>query len=140
MTPEEIIFKEKCTMGKYDGFKDIDVGDPAEVVEKIRLAVETDSFSSPEERLYAIGWVLDRNRVQYINSLKKKRDKLEKRCAAAESMADKMKTYEEELKKKDEEIKRLAKLLKMKDMDSRRGPSENTQPKKKIVVIRRKTE
>ena len=125
-------------MGKYDNFKDVDLLNPEEVIKAINLALTTDEFKSNEERLYALGWILDRNKDAYINTIKhqvadlnKKKTTLEKTVADLNSKIEKLEknvTNLEEIK-----AKLTDKLLTLKEESSLKES-----PQKKIVVVRKK--
>ena len=107
---------------KYNVFKNVDPSDPNDVISNIKLAVETKELNTPEERLYAIGWILDRNRMQYINDLKKK---IAEKSNAVNKHEQKIKTLEEQLNKLVE--------------NKLNAPSEKpVHAPKKVVIVRRK--
>lgn len=109
--------------GKYAEFASVDVSDTAAVVAAIRLALDTDKFSSNEERLYALGWVLDRNKDTYIRHLKDH---------VREAVVAKQKA-EKELKAALKRIEELEKPVPAPAADTAKET-----PKKKVVIIRKK--
>ena len=110
--------------GKYAEFASVDASDTAAVVAAIRLALDTDKFSSDEERLYALGWVLDRNKDSYIRHLKDH---------VREAVVAKQKA-EKELKAALKRIEELEKPIPVSAADTVKEA-----PKKKVVIIRKKT-
>lgn len=112
--------------GKYAEFASVDASDTAAVVAAIRLALDTDKFSSNEERLYALGWVLDRNKDTYIRHLKDH---------VREAVVAKQKA-EKELKAA---LKRIEELEAVKPVPAPAADTSKEAPKKKVVIIRKKT-
>jgi len=110
--------------GKYAEFASVDASNTAAVVAAIRLALDTDKFSSDEERLYALGWVLDRNKDKYIRHLKDH---------VREAVMAKQKA-EKELKAALKRIEELEKPVSAPAIDTVKDV-----PKKKVVIIRKKT-
>ena len=112
--------------GKYAEFASVDASNTAAVVAAIRLALDTDKFSSNEERLYALGWVLDRNKDSYIRHLKDH---------VREAVIEKQKA-EKELKAA---LKRIEELEGAKPVPAPAADTAKEAPKKKVVIIRKKT-
>jgi hypothetical protein len=110
--------------GKYAEFASVDASDTAAVVAAIRLALDTDKFSSDEERLYALGWVLDRNKDTYIRHLK---DHVREAVVAKQKAEKELKTA----------LKRIEELEK--PVPAPAADTVKDVPKKKVVIIRKKT-
>lgn len=128
-------------MGKYDKFKDIDFLNLEEVVKAIKLALDTDEFESNEERLYAIGWVVDRNKDMYINKLKRDLESEKtKTDGKIKSLDARILRYEKRIENYEiitAELRNELKELKKEAKESV-APVQTPSPTKKVYVVRRK--
>lgn len=128
-------------MGKYDKFKDIDFLNVEEVVKAIKLALDTDEFESNEERLYAIGWVVDRNKDMYINKLKRDLESEKtKTDGKIKSLDARILRYEKRIENYEiitAELRNELKELKKEAKESV-TPVQTSSPTKKVYVVRRK--
>jgi hypothetical protein len=128
-------------MGKYDKFKDIDFLNVEEVVKAIKLALDTDEFESNEERLYAIGWVVDRNKDMYINKLKRDLESEKtKTDGKIKSLDARILRYEKRIENYEiitAELRNELKELKKEAKESV-APVQTSSPTKKVYVVRRK--
>lgn len=128
-------------MGKYDKFKDIDFLNVEEVVKAIKLALDTDEFESNEERLYAIGWVVDRNKDMYINKLKRDLESEKtKTDGKIKSLDARILRYEKRIENYEiitAELRNELKELKKEAKESV-TPVQAPSPTKKVYVVRRK--
>ena len=111
--------------GKYAEFTSVDASDTAAVVAAIRLALDTDKFTSDEERLYALGWVLDRNKDLYIRHLK---DHVRDAVVAKQKAEKELKVA----------LKRIEELEAVKPVTAPVADTAKETPKKKVVIIKKK--
>ena len=102
---------EETNVGKYDEFVNVDPANLDDVIKAIRLALDTDKFASNEERLYALGLVLDKNKTVYINSLrtdlKKAREKNAPLNVAVQQLESKINKLEKDKERLTTEIETL---------------------------------
>lgn len=129
-------------MGKYDKFKDIDFLNVEDVVKAIKLALDTDEFESNEERLYAIGWFIDRNKDMYINKLKRDLESEKtKTDGKIKSLDARILRYEKRIENYEiitAELRNELKELKKQTKKSVTPAAPVSTPAKKVYVVRRK--
>lgn len=122
-------------MEKYNEFVEVDPTNLDDVIKAIRLALDTDKFESNEERLYALGLVLDKNKTAYINSLrtdlKKAREKNSPLNVAVQQLESKINKLEKEKERLTAEIETLK-------AKAKGSPTPNPVPQKKVYVVKRK--
>lgn len=113
--------------------------EPNDIVEKFKTVLNDEEYS-PEQKLFILGFLLNKNKENYIQQLKQERDELQRKVKfeiAQEKNANKM--FLEYMKKK---LKQIVKGL---DLDSKHIsshsnhiPNPTAAPKKKVVIIKKK--
>ena len=126
---------EETNVGKYSEFVNVDPVNLDDVIKAIRLALDTDKFVSNEERLYALGLVLDKNKAVYINSLrtdlKKAREKNGPLNVAVQQLESKINKLEKEKERLTAEIETLK-------AKAKGSSAPNPVPQKKVYVVKRR--
>ena len=126
---------EETNVGKYDEFVNVDPANLDDVIKAIRLALDTDKFASNEERLYALGLVLDKNKTVYINSLRTDLKKAREKNAPLNVAVQQLESKINKLEKEKERLTAEIETLKAKAKGS---PAPNPVPQKKVYVVKRK--
>ena len=113
--------------------------EPNDLVEEFKKVLNDEEYS-PEQKLFILGFHLDRNKEVYIQQLKSERDKLQHKVnfVIGQERGDNI-SFQEYLKK---ELKLIVKGL---GLDSKHTPNHpkhtsnpTVTPKKKVVIVRKK--
>ncbi len=126
---------EETNVGKYSEFVNVDPANLDDVIKAIRLALDTDKFVSNEERLYAFGLVLDKNKAVYINSLRTELKKAREKNAPLNVAVQQLESKINKLEKEKERLTAEIETLKAKAKGS---PAPNPVPQKKVYVVKRR--
>lgn len=113
--------------------------EPNDIVEEFKNVLNDEEYS-PEQKLFILGFLLNKNKENYIQQLKLERDELQRKVNFVIGQErDDNKSFLEYMKK---ELKLIVKGL---GLDSKHSPNHSkyisnptSAPKKKVVIVRKK--